>query len=457
MRLLFCCEFYFPSVGGVQEVMRQLAERMVARGHEVVVATTSLADRTFSEFNGVQIVEFAVHGNNAHGIVGEVERYREFVVDFAGDAMMIKAAQQWTFDALWPVLDDIRMRKVFIPCGFSGLYEPSFREYFVELPTILRKFDHLVFYAESYRDIDFARAHAIEHFSVVPNGASEVEFGVEPDSSFRLTLGIGEDDFVFLTVGSMNGMKGHREIAEAFARMRAPGRKMTLILNGNVPPRPKIDMKLLARRPKVDRKPAARSIAQAVQYGVSRFSGLAYRSIGVFRREGYAGLLQRFAGLIQPWIPFRIKTVARPLEYWVKKANAQGPAKRIVMTDLARPQLVQAFMAADLFVFASNIEYSPLVLYETAAAGTPFLSAPVGNAEEIARWTCGGTIFPARKDERGYTWVDPSALAVELERSVSKRQELRRRGAAARVIWEGRFTWAKIAEQYEKILASGFK
>ena len=25
MKLLFCCEFYYPSIGGVQEVMRQIA------------------------------------------------------------------------------------------------------------------------------------------------------------------------------------------------------------------------------------------------------------------------------------------------------------------------------------------------------------------------------------------------------------------------------------------------
>ena len=32
MRMLFCCEFYYPSVGGVAEVMRQIAERMAAGG-----------------------------------------------------------------------------------------------------------------------------------------------------------------------------------------------------------------------------------------------------------------------------------------------------------------------------------------------------------------------------------------------------------------------------------------
>jgi hypothetical protein len=40
------------------------------------------------------------------------------------------AGQQWSFDALWPVLDEIKARKVFIPCGFSALYEPHFRGIF---------------------------------------------------------------------------------------------------------------------------------------------------------------------------------------------------------------------------------------------------------------------------------------------------------------------------------------
>ena len=33
-RLLLCCENYAPSVGGVQEVMRQLAERLSIPGME---------------------------------------------------------------------------------------------------------------------------------------------------------------------------------------------------------------------------------------------------------------------------------------------------------------------------------------------------------------------------------------------------------------------------------------
>ena len=66
---------------------------------------------------------------------GRSGEYRQFVTDTAFDVVMIKAAQQWTFDALWPVLSRIPGRKVFIPCGFSCLYEPDYADYFRELPA----------------------------------------------------------------------------------------------------------------------------------------------------------------------------------------------------------------------------------------------------------------------------------------------------------------------------------
>ena len=92
------------------------------------------------------------------------------------------------------------------------------------------------------------------------------------------------------------------------------------------------------------------------------------------------------------------------------EVGRQGSNKRVVVTDLPRADLVQAYMNADLFVFASYVEYSPLVLFESAAAGTPFLSVPVGNAAEIASWTGGGVICPALQDEQGYTKVDPKVF-----------------------------------------------
>src|SRR5579872_7313367 len=185
MRLLFCCESYPPHRGGVQEVMRQIAERMAARGHDVTVATKRHPLRTSNVVNGVKVRQFKAGGKLVDRLNGQIDEYREFVRTFDADSVLIMAAQQWSFDALCPVLDDIRARKVFIPCGFSGFYDPHFAQYFRELPEVLRKFDHLIFNAEKYRDIDFARSVGLTNFTVLPNGTSEADFEREPDKQWR--------------------------------------------------------------------------------------------------------------------------------------------------------------------------------------------------------------------------------------------------------------------------------
>ena len=427
MRLLFCCESYYPSRGGVQEVMRQIAERLVLAGHDVTVATSRHPERKFNSHNGVTIQEFNVAGNAIDGMSGELARYREFAVKFGADAILIKAAQQWTFDALWPVLYQIKARKVFIPCGFSGLHEPAFADYFAKLPGVLRGFDHLIFYAEKYRDIDFARAHHLSNYSVLPNGASELEFGVQPDSAFRSRLGIlSPNEFVFLTVGTPIVTKGHGAVVEAFAKLDTKGRPATLILNGDWP------------QPV---EPASALIA-----ALRRATRVFHRAFKVLRRRGWAGLREQAQSKIE-----RTRQ-EHEIDEWITKARSQ-PHKQVLCTNLSRPDLVQAFMAADLFVFASIVEYSPLVLFEAAAAGTPFLTVPVGNAEEIARWTGGGMICPAAKDERGYTRVDSAVLAREMERCMAAPDMLNRMGAAGRESWCRNFTWQAIAPRYEAILS----
>jgi len=445
MKLLFCCEFYYPSVGGVQEVMRQIAERMVQRGHDVTVATSRLRERDFDSHNGVRIAEFSVAGNMVSGIKGEVDRYRDFIVGFNGDAILIKAAQQWTFDAVWPILDQVKLRKVFIPCGFSGLFEPAYGEYFQTIPEILRKFDHLIFYAERYRDIDFARAHGMSHFSIVPNGASEVEFNSAPDPYFRRRYGIPESSFVLLTVGSLTGAKGHGELAQAMALIDTGGRHLTAILNGNRPPVPPTVVGGGNNSEKSHRQfnTQLNIICEQISKRVRRICGLAYRSIGVLRREGWVGLRNRIVAL-------RGQTI----NYWIVKANQQKATKKVLQLDLSRAELIQAYLSADLFVFASNIEYSPLVLYESAAAGTPFLTVSVGNSEEIALWTGGGLICPASKDERGYTRVVPKVLAAYILDLMDRPDLLRNLGSAAHSAWKDRFTWEAIAGIYEKILSN---
>jgi len=201
MRVLFCCEFYAPSFGGVQKVIQEIAEHLVKRGHNATVATTKLKGRNFNELNSVRIKEFKISGNLVRGLEGELDAYREFVMSEPFDVIVIKAAQQWTFDTLWTVLPRIKCRKIHIPCGYSRLHDPTYQAYFEQMPEILRQFDHLIFYATAYRDIDFAKSHGLMNYSVIPNGASEIEFAGPPKLGFREKYGMREEDFVFLTIG----------------------------------------------------------------------------------------------------------------------------------------------------------------------------------------------------------------------------------------------------------------
>jgi glycosyltransferase involved in cell wall biosynthesis len=440
VKFLFCCDLYHPSVGGVQEVMRQIAERMVQAGHQVTVATRRLAARTELTHNGVAIAEFDVSGDLVRGLKGEVDRYRDFIASFRCDAVMIKAAHQWSFDASWPVLDRIAARKVFIPCGFSQFFNPAHRGYFAELPAIMRKFDHLIFYAEHYRDIDFARAHGLTSFSVVPNGASEIEFAAAQDPGFRQSLGIAPDDFVILTVGSPPDAKGHREVAAAFARMDSRGRSMSLVLAGSWDDPAGTTERPSERAGAEPRRPAA------------RIGSRARRTISIAREQGMGALARRVAaGVSWRLVALRRAAYRKSLDRWTAKAAAQ-PLKSVFRVKLPRDRTVQAFLAADLFAFTSTIEYSPLVLFEAAAAGTPFVTVPVGNAGEITRWTGGGILCPARTDRRGFTHADPITLARTLERLLEDEELRRSLAVAGREAWRATFNWRSIAARYEAIL-----
>ena len=397
-RILLCCENYPPSIGGVQEVVRQIAERMAAKGHAVTVATGEHPARAADVMlHGVRVVSFQISGGLVQGFHGAVSDYQRFVVGGAFDTIMIKAAQQWSFDALIPVLSEITSRKVFIPCGFSGFHQPAYQNYFRQMPAWMAQFDALVFYASDYQDIRLAREHGLRGIEILPNGADEREFFDTSAPGFRTEFGVGDDDVLFLTVGSINGAKGHWEVARAFelARLNRPA---TLILNGNYPRRSK--------------------------------KGLAWQ----FFRESLQG---------------RVSLTAL-----VRRINARcAPEKRVIMSELPRSDVVRAFKASDLFVFASHVEYSPLVLFEAVAAGTPFLATPAGNAREIARWTGGGEICEAACSPEGRVQPDPTRLARAMESLVAAPTHLVQMGLAGRrAFLDDGFSWAAIADRYESIL-----
>lgn len=428
MRLLLACEFYYPSVGGVQEVMRQVAERLARSGHSVTVATTYASDRHVERIHDVEVKQFRITGNLVRGMEGEVSRYRGYVLRQDYDLLMIKAAQQWTFDALIPVLKEIRKPKIFVPCGFSGMFDPAYSEYYRTMPQWLRFFDRLVFYASDYRDINMARSHGLTNIRIVPNGADEREFNACKDQAFRSRHAIPEESFVVMTVGNLTGQKGHAELAAAFEKCDFGARPACLLLVGNTP------------SALTDWRARARDMYRLG--GVPRVAKWLLRP--VLEKLGLRGILIALGYAPVPAPP------QRELERIVERINAME-GRKAMLVDFPRSEVIQAYLNSDLFVLASRIEYSPLVLFEAAAAGLPFLSVPVGNASEIAEWTGGGIICGAHVDAAGYTRVDPDKLAREIETLAERPEMLARLAVSGRKAWEERFSWDIVFRVYEQI------
>ncbi|MEW5784283.1 MAG: glycosyltransferase family 4 protein [Bacillota bacterium] len=386
MKILHTVEFYPPSVGGMQEVVKQLSERLVKLGHEVTVATTRLPERTAKIINGVRIVEFSVSGNAVRGLNGETAHYRNFLLNAECDIIANFAAQQWATDIMLPILDRIKAKKVFVPTGFSGLYMPEYKDYFTSMKSWFKKYDMNVFLSDDYRDIHFARECGITRTALIPNGAGANEFQARPAVDIRHELGIPAGHFLILHVGSHTGLKGHAEALQIFRQAEINNATFLLIAN--------------------------------------TFGG------GGCTRH----------------------CTATAAAY-----NSSPPAalarKKIIVAELPRKTTIAAYHAADLFLFPSNLECSPLVLFEAMASKTPFLTTDAGNAGEIVAWSGGGLLLPTEIDYKEYVYsradiIGSVRLLEDLFNDAGKREAMQENGFAA---WQQSFTWEKITRDYEKL------
>lgn len=67
----------------------------------------------------------------------------------------------------------------------------------------------------------------------------------------------------------------------------------------------------------------------------------------------------------------------------------------LFLNNIPREDVISAFLSADVFVFPSQKEVAPLVILESMASRTPWISLPVGNVEKLK----GGIIINSNKKE----------------------------------------------------------
>jgi glycosyltransferase involved in cell wall biosynthesis len=379
MKILHTVEFYEPSHGGMQEVVKQISERLVKYGHSVTVATSKHSERTVSTINRVAIKEFDISGNLVNGFNGvDIESYQQYLLNSDFDIVINFAAQQWATDLMLPLLPCINAKKVSVPTGFSGLFLSSYQDYFENMKTWMKQYDVNIFHTTTFQDIEFAKKNGIDNYVVISNGASEEEFGSETGIDARKMLKIPDNRFLILFVGSFDGRKGHAEAIEIFKKANIMN--ATLVITGSV------------------------------------------YSKRLFWETKIKAALSR------------INTMNKSI---------------LVMTSLPRPFIVELYKESDLFLFPSTWECSPIVLFESMAAGTPFLVTDVGNSKEIIEWSHCGTLLPTIKDEIGYSHVDIDKSSKVLEDLHRDSKNLEQMGKQGYISWKNSFTWDIIAKKYE--------
>jgi L-malate glycosyltransferase len=373
LKILFTCEFYEPSKGGIQEIVKQLAERLVRKGHHVTVATTRLPSRNLDFIGGVHIKSFSIRGNKVRGISsanGEIERYQHFLINGKFDLILNYSAQIWTTDLIFEILDKVPSKKVLVPCGYSGLHNSRYRDYFKKIPDYLAGYDALVYESAHYQDKAFNDARGFsDRALVIPNAASEEEFLGADTFDIKKNLGLSTK-YLCISVSNHYRAKGHHFIIDAFQAMKR--KDATLLIIGEIP------------------------------------------------SFGFKHILHAILGCY-PWC-----LLASKFNSNIKVVSGKN-----------RGLVVSAYKNADLFLFGSQFECAPVVMYESFASKTPFITTDVGNVKDHA------DLLKIVKS--------PGEMAMIANRLLDHSEEADAVSEKAFQAWRNHYTWSRVADQYESL------
>ncbi len=123
--------------------------------------------------------------------------------------------------------------------------------------------------------------------------------------------------------------------------------------------------------------------------------------------------------------------------------------RQLLVRSLPRKQTVSLYKTADLFLFPSQIECSPIVLFECMASKTPFLTTDVGNAREIIGWSHAGELLPTIKESHGHSRADIAGSVEVLEAIYTNNEQRARMREVGHRAWTEKFSWEQIAQSYE--------
>ena len=417
MRILITVESYYaPGGGGIAEQVKQIAERLTALGNDVTVATSFYEPRQ-QTINGVHIVGFRISGNAVIGMEGDIESYRAFLRQGGFDVMVNFAANVWSTDIPLMMARDIPVKKILSTPGMSMLNQtPAYNMfqsglYFAWLRNlVLRTFVHRImklFYGQK------PAGHG-----VYPTYGAYYQDLYVPALKFY--------DAVVYTSGSYQD--------KLFGDKNGLGDKAVVIPNGAS----ETEFSRKDIRPLADFLPAVKK--KRVIISVSNHylaKGHAF-VIDAFRKMKRDDAVLLLIGQIP--VGQGIKKLAHVFVgcYMDCKLASMLHRDMFVMDGANREFVLSAYKHADLFLFGSQLECAPLVMYESFASKTPFITTNVGNVQ----------------DHKDYIRIvsTPAQMAKEANRLLDDQDSRGALADKAFAAWKMSYTWDAVSHRYDELI-----
>lgn len=167
-------------------------------------------------------------------------------------------------------------------------------------------------------------------------------------------------------------------------------------------------------------------------------------------RMGLPDLLDAAGQLAERDVPFRLAIAGDGAEREGLQARARdlGLGERVAFLGRVPDELLPAlYRAADVFVLPTrSLEGFGMVTAEALASGLPVIATDAGASAEVLADVDGARLVPP---------VDPPALAAALEGLLTDGAERERVAAAARAHAERRLDWALHLDAFEDAVARG--
>ena len=156
-------------MGGVQNHIRAIARYLPKEKFEVGIATSKDAKRKVKNISEGKVYEFNITGNLVRGYKGETKKYQDFLLKNKFDIIFFYGAQQWSFDLSLPIIEKIKEKKIFTPCGFSKLNGLYYFFYYLLIKLKINEFNKIILFSREYQDYEFCSKYYKKSLTIIPN------------------------------------------------------------------------------------------------------------------------------------------------------------------------------------------------------------------------------------------------------------------------------------------------